>query len=737
MAVTYSSNIVIKSSYKEGKTPAEYMGIELTFGKNAFSSLKDAVNTEYCSADTPVILLDSKTTIDFAVPGFSVSAVNPADVLPAPAKNTLNITGQEFSGDIYHFKTLNITDSAIQNATVTNESFKGDNFKSTSVGKVTVNNSTAESLYGYATIVITGKDSYVSTIYGGAGYADGPKGMTTTTAGSVTVTDGTVAEIMDYKTVTLKNAEVNYAASSVNSTMKNNKATVKRNGVLKATDSIISGDVNNFNTVTLTNSSAAGFYNYIDADKIEYGDAEEKKQYNASGSFKAVIDKKAEMLEYSIEGEIVNYNSVTVSGYTDKKGFIKTFDINGNIRGGKLDAVYVYAEGEEKVISSTSVGTVKISYADIEGGIYNYKTVTLTNSDIEGDFITGGKSSDDFYEDITVDGSFTFKLDKTSEYKTYECLADVKYFKTVNVTGYDDRAIKTGSFIGGDVKNGEKIANGTATFKEDVWVSGIDGISGFKTVNLTDTFVEYNIDSFGTKGTVVNMTDSFVYEEITGVQKLNIKKEFNCIGAYTGTDLDDTLTINKNTVLMVGKSIDFADGTKDKLAINGTLLLSEDFESITNFNSISGSGEIAASGNIISDLGLADANIGKVKLLNLGATSQNFVSSKYETGDNTAKKAYECDFDGSNDVFTGWLSNNDDGSGLFNDVVDFIKMDDSCKIAIYDAATDEIATGITVLVNGIIQSEVTFANMAVREDAVIEIRRNEGQGSLAYYIEQI
>ena len=42
MAVTYSSNIVIKSSYKEGKTPAEYMGIELTFGKNTFSSLKDA-----------------------------------------------------------------------------------------------------------------------------------------------------------------------------------------------------------------------------------------------------------------------------------------------------------------------------------------------------------------------------------------------------------------------------------------------------------------------------------------------------------------------------------------------------------------------------------------------------------------------------------------------------------------------------------------------------------------------
>ena len=218
----------------------------------------------------------------------------------------------------------------------------------------------------------------------------------------------------------------------------------------------------------------------------------------------------------------------------------------------------------------------------------------------------------------------------------------------------------------------------------DSLISG--SISGYKTVKLTDTVVAGDIiisafakDENGYKtGKLtgsVTLLDSIIAGSVENYSALTLKNssvnsvvntakvtastKFSCIGSYIGTSGNDTLTIKKGAVLTLDYA-DFGEGSKDKLVINGTLVLGKAFD--INAEAISGKGDIVAADNVWKNL----SPEAQLQVLNLGNTVKNFVSAASEMADNTEKKAAKWDLKSD---YNGWLGNGVD----VDDTVDFIK----------------------------------------------------------------
>lgn len=550
-----------------------------------------------------------------------------------------------------------------------------------------------------------------------------------------------------------------------------------------------------YKTVKLTNayvkgcigyldvSTWASFYKTIYVSSYTYG-----KEYQttanrtyleydvkATGSFSAVINKKASKDNKYTLGTIKGYKSVTIKGLNDIR--YSTYQIDGY-------DVYGQFNGLEQVVwNRTSVGTVKISDTDIGGSVAGFKTVTVTNSDMPIDSYFSGGSDERANADVVqinkTFGKFTASITDGKDHT----LGRVNYFENVNISGYSKKGVnatltigrlsageyetydndKTYNFIAkGTLKvknnvvindyNGSSIRyfknvtlennvrttgsikcntyqdgeyftnNGTLTLKNNVYVSG--SVWGFKTVNMTDSHVNDSVHGEELLKSTFNLSSSSLRTHIDKFNIVNIKKGFNSAISYYGTKHNDTLTIAKNATLMLtgGKEyiMDFGEG-KDKLVLNGTLILKQ--HAPINLEVVSGKGTICCTANQYEAVVAALPENYTVEVLNLGNTVDNFVSKKHELGDNTAKKAYKWDISES---YEGWMAG--EGSCDFSDTVDFVKFTavEDCSFK-FDSGAD---FNFKLFLNNEEVAADQFYNISCTSGTnILEIRREIGSSS--------
>ena len=219
---------------------------------------------------------------------------------------------------------------------------------------------------------------------------------------------------------------------------------------------------------------------------------------------------------------------------------------------------------------------------------------------------------------------------------------------------------------GASKSNGQfSLGGGTLTLKNNVYVAG--GVWGFNTVNMIASHVNDSVHSYDMEDATLNMSSSSLRANIDRFTKVNIKQGYNFANSYTGSSKNDIFTINKNSTLSLTSRMDFGGGEKDKLTVNGTLVLKD--ATISNLEVLSGSGTIACVANQHAALVAALPENHKVEILNLGNSITNFVSKKYEASDDTEKKAVL--WADTTENFTGWLAGSSNG---FADTVDFIKL---------------------------------------------------------------
>ena len=178
----------------------------------------------------------------------------------------------------------------------------------------------------------------------------------------------------------------------------------------------------------------------------------------------------------------------------------------------------------------------------------------------------------------------------------------------------------------------------------------------------------------------VTMTKSKVVGEIKNVCKVTVNKGDSSIGSYVGTVDNDTVTIAKGAVLTANK-IDLGAGDKDKLAINGTLILTGTADNLpfVNAANITGKGEIAVVDSLFDDVNVDFANI-----LNVGETAENFRGTAYENADNAVKKAVKWD---GKSAYNGWL-------GAWEGYVDGSDTEDYIKFKAEAGDTISVTDGV-------------------------------------------
>jgi hypothetical protein len=163
--------------------------------------------------------------------------------------------------------------------------------------------------------------------------------------------------------------------------------------------------------------------------------------------------------------------------------------------------------------------------------------------------------------------------------------------------------------------------------------------------------------------------------------------------------------------------MDFGEG-KDKLVLNGTLVLKQ--HAPINFEVVSGKGTICCTANQYEAVVAALPEKYTVEVLNLGNTVDNFVSKKYESGDDTAKKAYKCD---NSESYEGWMAG--EGSCDFADTVDFVKFNADEAVSLqFSGGADN---NFKLFLNNEEIAVDSFYNIACDAgENIIEIRRETG-----------
>ena len=364
-------------------------------------------------------------------------------------------------------------------------------------------------------------------------------------------------------------------------------------------------------------------------------------------------------------GNISGYSTVTLdNGVAGEL-------VNSNVKISKSDKT---VGGKDDTITHTTTysasGTATLKNNSEADSITGFNTVKITTQsqtgDIErGDAYTEKYSLKDGEESVTKTFSRAGSLTASEAY-----CGNISGFATVKLTGTDAGDIELG-IIAKITDDEETIkAAGTLTAKNSY--AGM--ISGIAKVTLTDSKVMDIISSPDSKDKLsgsVTMTGSTagnvenystltlsgsIVSDVSNVNKVTAKSGFNAIASYTGSDGNDTLTINKNAVLALG-TVDMGAGAKDKFVNNGTLVLTGDFDR----SFISGKGEIVAASGVFDDWSEITG------VLNLGATAEGFRSTKHENSDDTLKKAVKWDLKAGD--YTGWLGSWQSGS----DNVDFIK----------------------------------------------------------------
>ncbi|MBR7104069.1 MAG: hypothetical protein IKC65_03920 [Lentisphaeria bacterium] len=365
----------------------------------------------------------------------------------------------------------------------------------------------------------------------------------------------------------------------------------------------------------------------------------------------------------------------------------------GNIRGGKETISGTEKKTVKKGITAetdtfsqtvSAAGKVTVTAASA-GDISGYATIVLTDASAGNLVNTANKISktekfdgkstqtNTFSQTVSASGKVTLTAASAGDISGYSSVT-LDQGTAENLCNSNIKISKSEKYVGGQpdtVTHTETYsAAGTATLKNG---SFAESICGFRTVKLIGSTVneillgssyteKYTLKKGKEQRDLIPVAAGTVTLEnaavnvVSGMNKVTASKGFNSIGSYTGSDGNDTLTINKNAVLALG-AVDMGGGAKDKFVNNGTLVLTGDID----LKGISGKGEIVAAADVYYVL------TDKTGVLDLGATAEGFRSSKHENSDDQFKKAVTWDVKSGD--YTGWLGSWDNKT----DAVDFIK----------------------------------------------------------------
>ena len=664
--------IFISSGYTNKINGKKQNGIALTYGENAFASLKAAGDT----SGKTVILLDGKNVGDYVDQGIVVgAAVVPtvketdnsysykADSAP---EGTLNLTSDTGSTEFIRFAAVNAAGAVVGNVTGGRRSISEDT-KSAEVKK--------------GVITDTGKFTYTEKVSGNFTAVNSEAG-TVKGYSAVTLTDSKIADLHGGNIKTAagnKSVDGKKQDRKISSSVSDNVAA--GSVALKAGAS--ADKVSGFSNVTLTDSAVGEITNFTS---------------KVSNSESAVYDEVRNTLVRKVAATHTETAVGTLNAVNSELGNVTGFaavmlkDVNcsGDFRREDADGDIYSTVRETLNINTNKDGSVIGTYNSTEtfaragkftasnstaGDIRNFSTVILDGSAVGdiGNFTTAK---------IVTQG--TASWDDMNAYGRPEDY-------DIDLTGWDLTVTEI------------KSLNGSVTLKNG---SHADSITNFKNVILTGSEVE----------------------KIDNVNKITVSKGDSFIGSYIGTEDNDTLTIAENAVLTASE-IKLGTGAKDTLAINGTLILTgsaDDFPQIEAAK-IVGKGEIAANSAAYAQLDVNFANI-----LDVGETSNNFRGTAYENADDNFKKAVKWDV---KEEYNGWLGDWE-GYTCGCDDADYIRFKaDSGDELIIDGIADGNWTLFDTRSNQIINENI-FADgeFKLAGEYILKLENGSDNKSTAYTI---
>lgn len=447
----------------------------------------------------------------------------------------------------------------------------------------------------------------------------------------------------------------------------------------------------------------------------------------AAGSVKLAVAKA---------GDIVGYKNVILT----EDSYAESIDAGLNV---SVTRTYDYSEKNDKVASTdktvvkgSSVGTVTVDGAFVNNDIVGYAKVIIEDGAFVGKISNG---SDFVEENVTTDegtdkekivytrtdkvaGSVTVKANKNYDDDDTMVAGDIVGYAKVNVSGYNAKGdilfVTVGNIFSSNTKTVSTTKDGATETKTTIdtvgkvtvtnaWAQNIDA----KTVvlekahvgNIGTTLIDDVTQNL--KGNSLTMKGATV-TGIQNVETVTVAKGVNALidGAYSNnSEVADKFTIAAGASLILTEDAAISADKKDKVTVNGSLIVNSADNIADIACDILGKGEIAASDDVLADIEALDLDIAKsIKLVNTGATSEGFVGSKFEAADNTAKAAVNWDFDFDNATFTGWLNGGADADVV--DKVDYIKFyvdvdEDNDEVKFLEIGGD-LADDDKVIVNG-------------------------------------
>ena len=277
-------------------------------------------------------------------------------------------------------------------------------------------------IYGYGTVMVSGYRDWLNssnnkkitvsgTITGGnRSYQNetygGDDKIHETSAGmaSLTLADIT-GDVKGFSTVVLSDATVNgkidnldnssysysysrYIYNSSGGYFENVSVTnYISSGYINASNSDIKGDIENYLTVYLTNTSAGNISRDIFSGQSIYPD-EIEDTYSSAGNVSISLNYSADKNKIYKVGDIEGYTTVTINGYIDYTNPDNNIEITtGAITSGnKVAKYYKVIRPEQATKIDSAVGYISVNTAKTED-IYGFNAVNLNSADINGDVI--------------------------------------------------------------------------------------------------------------------------------------------------------------------------------------------------------------------------------------------------------------------------------------------------------------------------------------------------------------
>ncbi|MBR7143981.1 MAG: C10 family peptidase [Lentisphaeria bacterium] len=654
--------------------------------------------------------------------------------------------------------------------------------KSAANGSVTIqNNSSVGDISGYDKVVLTGNGS-VDSIDAVSGskevvYTDTTQNKNDVAAsGAITrsitekpatsvkidgyeVTNG----ISGYKTVTAGKAKIGgdiklgsaYTGKTV--TAFSTKAgivtktysqttTYTNNGSVSLKDSDVTGDISNYAKVVLDKSSAGDIVNNtMVKDAVKYSETwdaldlqidpentilledfiyapvattnklSEQSQEAANGSI--------ELKNNSTAGNISGYNTVKLTGNAEdglSVGYIKATD---NAYGSYK---YDYKKASDKGGKSAKVteniavapaASVTVAGYNVTGNITGYKTVKLTDTVVDGNVDLGGNYT---AKAVTTYSGNRSNIEEIITYKPAGVL-NGQDISVRDINNYNKVELKNS--VVGDIYQ-SYIVKEVKTWEDNKQISCDSTVKLSGTVTLNETSAG-NITNY--QSVVFNNGKA---EMLNNVANVKVSGLFNSISSLIATGSNDGITVNKKSVLNIENAVDFGEGTKDTLTVNGTLVLGDSFQTLAGVDKLAGKGVIAANSDVWAKLG-SDLDGFAGTRLDLGNTAAGFRGVEFEAADNAAATAFEWD---GETTYTGRLGIGDDVD--FADDVDYIRLvaEKESTLTIASSAWEN-GTGDIVRISGGNEIEITDGSLTYELVAggeyIIEITRKD-KDSMSY-----